>query len=135
MPPPRPCPICGDRHEGDCPYATAEGGAEDAYAPLAFGMDPYAMFDPNVQARMAQLAATTEQTDVMKRLLAITEAQNEELRSLRAEVHTLKGRALPGGRPVRALPAPPPAPKFCQFCGGPLKACLPYCRVHGNENS
>ncbi len=103
-------------------------------------MDPYALFDPAVQAQMAQLAATNEQTETMKRLMAVTAEQNEELKRLRAHVENLErrgGRVLTSGGAgprARALPASTPMAKFCRFCGGPIRECTPYCHVHGSEN-
>lgn len=133
----RRCPLCGGPDHEDltlCPAYMEDDGSGGLGGPIAFGMDPLAMFDPQTQIRMQQLASSTQQTELLTRMLALTEAQTEELRALKAEVTTLRSRALPSGRGARALPAPPARPAFCSFCGGPLKACTPTCRVHGNEN-
>lgn len=129
----RRCPLCGGPDHEDltlCPaYMEAESGDG---GPIAFGMDPYSMFEPETQIRMQQLAASSEQTALLTKMLALAAEQTAELRALKTEVTTLRSRALPGGR-MRALP--PARPAFCAYCGGPLTQCQPTCLVHGNRNT
>lgn len=129
----RRCPLCGGLDHEDptlCPAYTTDEGDGGLGGPITFGMDPYALFEPETQIRMQQLAASSEQTQLLARMLAVAEAQTEEIKMLKAEV--VKMKSLGAGGSTRALP--PAAPRFCRFCGGPLKTCTPTCRVHGNEN-
>lgn len=123
----RRCPLCGGLDHEDLTLCPAFAGADEdgGGGPIQFGMDPYTMFDPQVQMQMQQLAAQNQTNEVMARLLAITEEQAKEIKILRAEVKRLPGRA------ARALPPPP---KFCTYCGGELAHCKPVCRVTGERN-
>lgn len=127
----RRCPLCGGPTHDDpmlCPAYFAEGGESDG-APIGFSMDPYAALDPQNQIAMQQLAAQHNQTEIMNRLLALTAEQNRKIEALQAEVVRVRTIG-----PGRAAPKQLAAPKFCQFCGGPLRTCTPHCRVTGERN-
>lgn len=135
----RVCDFCGGDHmTGFCEGSVAENsdGGPHGDGPIAFGVDPYEMLNPSPQTqaslRQLELAEQTRknaerQAELLDKLIALTAAQGEEVKALRGELAQMR-RLGPGGG-GRALPGP----RFCSFCGGPLKACTPRCRVHGNE--
>ena len=120
------CDIClsPDHDAAHCPsfLAAREG-------PVTLDLDPYETYTSAHKVGMRQLELAEGQNTVFQKMMVLMESQTQELRALRADVGRLKALG-PGGRAPRALAAP----KFCRFCGGPLRECQPTCVVHGNEN-